>query len=83
MSGVSGPQPGTDTTVAARPGAPERSPLMSSPDLKVADLGLAEFEDFAQMAATEILVIDEHTTVREFTREVRWNQAYYRLAQGL
>jgi L-arabinose isomerase len=46
-------------------------------------IGLEEFEDFAQMAATEILVIDEHTTVREFTREVRWNQAYYRLAQGL
>jgi L-arabinose isomerase len=46
-------------------------------------IGLDEFEDFAQMAATEILVIDENTTVREFTREVRWNAAYYRLAQGL
>ena len=46
-------------------------------------LGIDAFDDFAQMAATELLVIDEHTTVREFTREVRWNQAYYRLAQGL
>jgi L-arabinose isomerase len=46
-------------------------------------LGVEAFADFAQMAASELLVIDEHTTVREFTREVRWNQAYYRLAQGL
>jgi len=46
-------------------------------------LGVEAFDDFAQMAASELLVIDEHTTVREFTREVRWNQAYYRLAQGL
>jgi L-arabinose isomerase len=46
-------------------------------------IGLEEFEDFAQMAATELLVIDEHTTVREFTNQVRWNAAYYRLAQGI
>jgi L-arabinose isomerase len=46
-------------------------------------LGVDAFDDFAQMAASELLVIDEHTTVREFTREVRWNQAYYRLAQAL
>ena len=41
------------------------------------------FQDFAEIARTELLVIDESTTLREFTREVRWNQAYYRLAQGL
>ena len=29
------------------------------------------------------LEIDDATTVRGFTRELRWNQAYYRLAQGL
>ncbi|MEU3608749.1 hypothetical protein AB0E83_25380 [Streptomyces sp. NPDC035033] len=28
-------------------------------------------------------VIDEDTTVRGFTRELRWNQAYHRLAQSL
>jgi L-arabinose isomerase len=28
-------------------------------------------------------VIDRNTTLREFTRELRWNQAYYRLARGL
>jgi L-arabinose isomerase len=28
-------------------------------------------------------VIDETTSVRGFQSELRWNQAYYRLAQGL
>jgi L-arabinose isomerase len=32
---------------------------------------------------TELLVIDEDTTLKGFTKEVRWNQAYHRLAQGL
>ena len=27
-------------------------------------------------------VSDADTTVRHFTRELRWNQAYHRLAQG-
>jgi L-arabinose isomerase len=35
------------------------------------------------MARTELLVIDADTTVRSFHHELRWNQAYYRLAQGL
>jgi L-arabinose isomerase len=35
------------------------------------------------MAGVELLVIDETTTVRDFQREVRWNAAYYRLAQGI
>ena len=41
------------------------------------------FRDFAELAETELLVIDEDTTVRGFQKEVRWNQAHYRLAQGL
>jgi len=41
------------------------------------------FRDWADMASTELLVIDEDTTVREFQKEVRWNAAYYRLAQGI
>jgi L-arabinose isomerase len=41
------------------------------------------WEDFAEIARTELLVIDEDTTRRSFAREVRTNQAYYRLAQGL
>ncbi|MEB0002815.1 hypothetical protein QN357_07705 [Cryobacterium sp. RTC2.1] len=39
--------------------------------------------DFAAIARTELLVTDKTTTLRDFTRSVRWNQAYYRLAQGL
>lgn len=45
-------------------------------------VGIEVFRDFAEMARTELLVIDEDTTVRGFQREIRWNQAYYRLAQG-
>jgi len=46
-------------------------------------VGIEVFQDFAEIAQTELLVIDETTTQRDFAREVRWNQAYYRLAQGL
>ncbi|HEY5223277.1 MAG TPA: L-arabinose isomerase [Microbacteriaceae bacterium] len=45
-------------------------------------VGLEVFEDFAEIARTELLVIDEATTLREFQKELRWNQAYWRLAQG-
>lgn len=41
------------------------------------------FRGFAEISRTELVVIDEHTTVRGFQQELRWNQAYYRLAQGL
>ncbi len=46
-------------------------------------VGVEAFDDFARMARTELLVIDETTTLREFTKEVRWNAAYYRLAGGI
>ncbi|WP_298454670.1 L-arabinose isomerase [uncultured Cellulomonas sp.] len=46
-------------------------------------LDVEVWEDFAEIARTELLVIDEDTTRRSFAREVRTNQAYYRLAQGL
>jgi L-arabinose isomerase len=46
-------------------------------------LGLDALEDFAAIAGAELLVIDESTTVRDFSREVRWNAAYHRLAGGL
>jgi L-arabinose isomerase len=46
-------------------------------------IGVDVFEDFAEIARTELLVIDEDTTLKGFTKEVRWNQAYHRLAQGL
>ena len=46
-------------------------------------IGVEVFADFAEIARTELLVIDERTTIRDFAREVRWNKAYYRLAQGM
>jgi len=46
-------------------------------------VGVDVFRDFAEMAGTELLVIDEGTTLRDFQREVKWNAAYYRLAQSL
>ncbi|HUB76819.1 MAG TPA: L-arabinose isomerase, partial [Solirubrobacteraceae bacterium] len=39
--------------------------------------------DLAEIAGVELLVIDATTRVREFRNELRWNQAYHRLAQGL
>ncbi len=46
-------------------------------------VGLEVFEDFAEIARTELAVIDAQTTVRGFARELRWNAAYHRLAQTL
>ena len=46
-------------------------------------VGVEAFRDFAEIARTELLVIDEDTTLRGFANEVRWNQAYYRLAGGI
>ena len=45
-------------------------------------VGVEAFEDFAEIARTELLVIDETTTRRGFRDQVRWNQVYFRLAQG-
>ena len=46
-------------------------------------IGREELEDFAAMARTELVVIDNNTTTGEFATRLRWNQAYHRLAQGL
>lgn len=46
-------------------------------------LGRDVWEDFADIAEVELNVIDADTTVRGFTQQLRWNAAYYRLAQGL
>lgn len=46
-------------------------------------VGIEAFRDFAEMAEIELLAIEEGTTLPEFQKQVRWNQAYYRLAQGL
>lgn len=46
-------------------------------------LGIEHWTDYAEMARTELLVIDENTTAADFARSVRWNDAYYHLARGL
>ena len=46
-------------------------------------VGTEALQDFATMLHTELLLIDQHTTPAVFTDRMRWNQAYYRLAQGL
>jgi len=45
-------------------------------------VGTEEIADFADMMRTELLVIDDGTRMRDFRNEIRWNQAYFRLAQG-
>jgi L-arabinose isomerase len=39
--------------------------------------------DLSAMTGTELVLIDAGTTPRGLRQELRWNQAYYRLAQGL
>jgi L-arabinose isomerase len=45
-------------------------------------VGVEELEDLAEMLRTELVLIDDDTTPRRFARELRWNQAYHRLALG-
>ncbi|WP_214109553.1 L-arabinose isomerase [Acrocarpospora catenulata] len=46
-------------------------------------VGTEELTDLAEMLGVELVVIDAATTSRQFARELRWNQAYHRLAGGL
>jgi L-arabinose isomerase len=38
--------------------------------------------DLSEMTGTELALVDASTTPRRFLQELRWNQAYHRLAQG-
>jgi L-arabinose isomerase len=40
-------------------------------------------DDLAEMTGTELVLVDATSTTRELRRELRWNQAYHRLAEGL
>lgn len=40
-------------------------------------------EDFADMAGIEFLLINADTKLAEFKKELRWNEIYYHLAQGI
>ncbi|PJE97279.1 L-arabinose isomerase [Streptomyces carminius] len=66
----------TSTEAWLTAGAPHHTVLTTA-------LGEEEIEDLAEMLGTELAVIDGDTTIRRFTRELRWNQAYHRLAQSL
>ncbi|MHA7179993.1 L-arabinose isomerase [Arthrobacter sp. MDB2-24] len=72
------PEPSLETSAAAwlSAGAAHHTVLTTA-------VGLDVFEDFADIAEVELLRIDADTKLREFQRELRWNAAYYRLAQKL
>ncbi len=40
------------------------------------------FEDFADMAGIEIVVIDDETRTRSFKESLRWNEVYYHLFEN-
>jgi L-arabinose isomerase len=40
-------------------------------------------QDFAEMAGIEFLLINENTVLDEFKKELRWNDLYYHLEDGL
>jgi L-arabinose isomerase len=40
-------------------------------------------EDFAEMAGIELVIIDDQTRLRDFKKELRHNEVYYALANGL
>ncbi|GAA2050520.1 L-arabinose isomerase [Leifsonia soli] len=46
-------------------------------------VGVQVFEDFARMLRTELIVIDDTTTLRSVRRDLDANAAYYRLARGI
>jgi L-arabinose isomerase len=72
------PQPDFPTSAAAwlTAGAAHHTVMSTA-------VGIEAFRDFAEMAEVELLVIDDTTRLPEFQHQVRWNQAYHRLAQGL
>jgi len=72
------PKPDFATAAEAwlRAGGPHHSVLCRA-------VGTEAFADLAEIAGIELLVIDERTRMRDIANELRWNQAYYRLAGGL
>ncbi|HEY2271789.1 MAG TPA: L-arabinose isomerase [Jatrophihabitantaceae bacterium] len=72
------PQPDLPTAAEAwlMAGGPHHTVLTQS-------VGMATLRDFAAMTRTELAVIDARTDTYEFADRLRWNQAYYRVAEGL
>ncbi len=73
---VAGQSDGTSAESWLMVGAPHHTVLSKA-------IGVEVLADLAEMADTEMLVIDADTTARSFQRELRWNAAYHRLAEGL
>jgi len=71
------PRPDFRTSVESwlTAGGPHHTVLSSA-------IGAEELTDLAEMAGVELLLIDAGTNRRQLANEIRWNQAYYRLAQG-
>ena len=40
-------------------------------------------QDFADIAGIECLRIDGGTKVRDFVKELQWNDVYYHMAKGI
>ena len=72
------PKPDFVTAAEAwlRAGGPHHTVLCRAIDTEA-------FCDLAEIAGIELVVIDEQTRGRDIAKELRWNQAYYRLAGGV
>jgi L-arabinose isomerase len=72
------PEPDFATATEAwlRVGGPHHSVLCRA-------LGTEAFADLAEIAGIELVVIDSETRMSDVANELRWNQAYYRLAEGV
>ncbi|HET9648875.1 MAG TPA: L-arabinose isomerase [Microlunatus sp.] len=71
------PRPDLATSAEAwiTAGGPHHTVLSTAVDTE-------QLADFAQLLGVELLIIDGATERRSFAERIRWNQAYYRLAQG-
>jgi L-arabinose isomerase len=72
------PKPDLATSAEAwiSAGAPHHTVLSTAVDTD-------QLLDFATLLGVELLIIDNTTNRRDFIDWIRWNQAYFRLAQGL
>ena len=72
------PRPNWHTSVESwlTAGAPHHTVLSSQ-------IGIEILTDLADQLGVELLTIDAASTTRRFQQELRWNQAYHRLARGL
>ncbi|WP_027345126.1 L-arabinose isomerase [Hamadaea tsunoensis] len=72
------PRPNLRTSAEAwiTAGAPHHTAYSAAVDTEI-------LADLAEMTGVELLVIDADTNLRDFAKEIRWNQAYHRLAAGL